>query len=835
MKQHFTRVLVVVLFAVFSLPVWAGLLTQRTQVNDYGGPYYNYEFGSTGVAISDDGLSFVIASPGMTWGSNILGDGTGSGQVFQYLNAKWTNTSGLWTSGPTTAAGYGTGLAMSADGSAVLLGFGQSCKFNMAPTGCSPAYVNVQPTVSGQAGVAGSFLDPTSSQNFTSNFGQAGALSHDGHVALVGAPGASVGSANSAGQVIVYAYNGSTWTGTTISDPAAHASDGFGVAVALSADGHTALIGAYGDGSGGGEVAYLYTLSAQNTWTKTQTFNGVYIYQGCLALSAGGQSAIISTDTGANIYTSANSWAPTSISGPNGSGDGSVAMAADGSSVLIGTTGAVDQYTLSSSGWGGVRFFADPVANSGSGFGQTGVALSADKETMVVTAGDADVTSGGYTYKDAGTAYVYQSPADLSLTATATPSKVVLQQQTTLAFAITNKDSEVTAYNVVMTDILPTGFSDIVADGGNNGNCIVNDQTVTCVLSSLTPGAVWNPVIYAVVRTAGEYTDTASVTSNQPDPDISNNKTSMNIGMVPPTVTDGGLTVIVSTTGSGGLTGTNPCNCGTLTYSIVQQPAHGRVEITDANTGAFSYTPNPGYLGFDSFTFQLTNGFSTSTTATESITFKDAPPTAKTLDVNTMVNQPVSGVLSATPGYTGQTLSYVIATRPTHGAVTVTAATGAFTYTPDDGYSGSDNFSFTAGDGQALSTTASVNITVKDIAPTASSGNANTMMNQPVTGTLSATPAYSGQTLKFNVVSMPAHGSVTNDSSTGKFTYTPASGYSGSDSFTFTVGDGTLTSSPATESVAVKAAVGSGGGGGAAGLFVIGLLGGLLALVRRRR
>lgn len=824
--KHFIRVLVVALFMAFSLPAWAGLLTQVTQVNDLG-PYPGYEFGSTGVAISDDGLSFVVASPNIVFPKS-FGDGTGSGYVFQYLNGKWAANEGS-VSGPTTAAGYGTGLALSADGSEMFFGFASNCPAPPFMPPCSTIadanLINTQPNI----GLANTFNDPTYTKNGISTFGSTAALSHDGHIVLIGAPRASVGSANSAGQVIVYAYNGSiTWPGTTISDPAVHAGDEFGVAVALSADGQTALIGAYSDGNGGGQVAYLYKLSA-GTWSKTQTFNGVYICQGCLALSANGETAIISTATGANVFTTP-SWAPVSIPGPGGSGDGSVAISTDGSSVLVGTTGTVDQYTLGGGNWGHVQPFADPVPNSGSGFGQTGVALSADKETMVITAGDADVES----YSDAGTAYVYQSPADLSLTATATPSEVVLQQQTTLAFTVTNKDSEVTAYNVVLTDALPTGFSDIITSGGNNGTCSTSGQTVTCTLSSLAPGAVWSPVIQANVTTAGDYTDKASVTSNQPDPDISNNTARMSIGMVPPIVTDGGLTVIVDTTGSGGLTGTNPCGCGTEKYSIVQSPAHGTVKITDTNTGAFSYTPNPRYLGFDSFTFQLGNGFSTSTTATESITFKDAPPTAKTLDVSTTVNQAVSDVLSATPGYTGQTLSYAIVTQPTHGKVTVTAATGAFTYTPDNGYSGSDNFSFTAGDGQALSTTASVNITVKDIAPTASSGNVNTMMNQPVSGTLSATPGYTGQKLSYGVATQPAHGKVTVTASTGAFTYTPASGYSGSDSFTFTVGDGTLTSSPTTESVAIKAAVGGGGGGGF-GLIGLGLFAGLLGIVRRRR
>ncbi len=95
-------------------------------------------------------------------------------------------------------------------------------------------------------------------------------------------------------------------------------------------------------------------------------------------------------------------------------------------------------------------------------------------------------------------------------------------------------------------------------------------------------------------------------------------------------------------------------------------------------------------------------------------------------------------------------------------------------------------------------------------APVATNGSVTTSVNTAVNGTLAATDA-DGNALVFSVVTAPAHGTATiTNTATGAFTYTPASGYSGSDSFTFKATDsGSLASNTATESETVNAASGS--------------------------
>ena len=70
-------------------------------------------------------------------------------------------------------------------------------------------------------------------------FGLTVSLTADGHTALVGAPGRAVGAA------YVFVEQGGKWSEQQeLDSPAGSAQDTYGLAVALSGDGATALVGA---------------------------------------------------------------------------------------------------------------------------------------------------------------------------------------------------------------------------------------------------------------------------------------------------------------------------------------------------------------------------------------------------------------------------------------------------------------------------------------------------------------------------------------------------------------------------------------------------------------
>ncbi len=690
------RALLVLLLVVFSLPVRADLYTQVTPIYEFlNTPIAQDMFGSTGVQISNDGLTFLAASPNFY--NSGFNDGPGAGYPFQYANGAWTSLGG-YLSGPQELSGYGTGLSLSSDGNIAFLGFAPNDPMNPAPV--TPiANVFQLPF-----GLYQSFIDPTGDQ--FSGFGSTGALSGNGYAVIIGAPDATLSAVPLIGEANFYTYDGSTWSSpTTISDPNTGTADydEFSNAVAISADGSTVLIGSYANGG----TVYLYNPISG---TPLEEFDSVVVCQGCMALAADGQTAVIATDTGVTVYAATDSpaWSGTPIAIMDPSGQ--VAMSADGKAILTGTyDNTVYLYTLT----GGVWTLSGHEFDGGStsdydGYGWTGIALSSDKQTVAISAGFATINSLSF----AGAVYVYQSSADLSLSMTANPPLVALNQQVALEMTVTNNDAEVTAYNVTLTDTLPAGISYVGAVAAG-GSCDLSGAIVTCTLTSLAPGGVWQPSINVKVTTAGSYTDTATVSSNQPDTNLANNTANASISMLPPTVSDGNVTTNQNMPVNGTLSGNNPCNCGTPVFSVVTQPSHGNVNITNTSTGAFTYTPNAGYFGSDSFTFQLANGLNTSSAATESITINALPPTVTSGSVTTDQDTPINGMLTGSNPCSCGTPVFSVVTLPSHGSVSITnAATGAFTYTPTAGYNGSDSFTFKLANGVNTSGVATESITV---------------------------------------------------------------------------------------------------------------------------
>ncbi|MFE6236469.1 LamG-like jellyroll fold domain-containing protein [Cellulosimicrobium sp. NPDC057862] len=76
-------------------------------------------------------------------------------------------------------------------------------------------------------------------------------------------------------------------------------------------------------------------------------------------------------------------------------------------------------------------------------------------------------------------------------------------------------------------------------------------------------------------------------------------------GPVAPVATPGSLTTVTGTAAQGVLAAQAT---GTPTFEVVQAPAHGTAVVTNAATGAFTYTPTAGFVGADPFTFRVRAG-----------------------------------------------------------------------------------------------------------------------------------------------------------------------------------------------------------------------------------
>ncbi len=192
-------------------------------------------------------------------------------------------------------------------------------------------------------------------------------------------------------------------------------------------------------------------------------------------------------------------------------------------------------------------------------------------------------------------------------------------------------------------------------------------------------------------------------------------------------------------------------------------------------------------------------------------------PVANTQDVTCVEDTPCNIVLTGTDE-DGDTLSYVVTTLPSNGTLDgldsdnkVLDPQKGVTYTPSKDYNGPDSFQFYAFDGKQKSATAVVNIQVKpqEDPPVAQDiTDVLTDENKPVTFKLEATDP-DGDALTYGVDGGPSHGTITmapnnNADGTRDVTYTPESGFHGTDQFTYHANDGSVDSNIATVTIKVR-------------------------------
>ncbi|HWT14552.1 MAG TPA: Ig-like domain-containing protein [Patescibacteria group bacterium] len=150
----------------------------------------------------------------------------------------------------------------------------------------------------------------------------------------------------------------------------------------------------------------------------------------------------------------------------------------------------------------------------------------------------------------------------------------------------------------------------------------------------------------------------------------------------------------------------------------------------------------------------------------------------------------------------GNPLTVTAVTQPAHGTASFSA--GGVSYTPAAGYVGSDSFTYTISDGADGTATATVNISVVDRAPIANADSASTRIETPVTiDVLGNDSDPDGDAISVTAVGTPAHGMAA--ISGGAVVYTPAAGFVGSDSFSYTLTDANGSTATGTVTVSVEA------------------------------
>ncbi|MDF2043827.1 MULTISPECIES: autotransporter domain-containing protein [unclassified Pantoea] len=231
--------------------------------------------------------------------------------------------------------------------------------------------------------------------------------------------------------------------------------------------------------------------------------------------------------------------------------------------------------------------------------------------------------------------------------------------------------------------------------------------------------------------------------------------------------------------------------------TLVMSPAHGSATVSRTMV---TYTPVAGYSGSDSFVWHASNSGGTSADATVSITVS-APTLTLSPAVGSLPSATAGTAWSQTLTVSGGTAPYTWSSTILPPGISLNASSGTLSGIPSA--SGSYSFQATATDALGATGGASYTLSVSAAAPLASDSAATVAANSSA-NSLSLSLS-GGAAISISINTLPAHGSAT-VSGIG-ITYTPAAGYSGNDSLTYTASNSSGTSASARISVSVSPSV----------------------------
>ncbi len=239
---------------------------------------------------------------------------------------------------------------------------------------------------------------------------------------------------------------------------------------------------------------------------------------------------------------------------------------------------------------------------------------------------------------------------------------------------------------------------------------------------------------------------------------------------------------------------------GSLTLAIITNPANGTISSA-VTSGAFTYVPNNGFTGTDQFQYKfLDAGSNLSEYITVTIDVLD-PFNRQPIGISDTYGVeagssliiPAPGVLVNDLDPDGDAFTLAIITNPANGVISSAVTSGAFTYTPNSGFMGTDQFQYKLLDAESnLSDYVTVNIEVHEPfnrKPVGVADNyaipAGTSLVLSAPGVLANDVDPDGDGISLAIITLPANGTITGAVTSGALTYVPNSGFTGPDQFQY--------------------------------------------------
>ena len=241
----------------------------------------------------------------------------------------------------------------------------------------------------------------------------------------------------------------------------------------------------------------------------------------------------------------------------------------------------------------------------------------------------------------------------------------------------------------------------------------------TVVLPSATSGAF---SFTAATNASGTDSFTFKVTDGKVDSNIATVAVTLTPLNAPPSAGNGTLSVASGVSRIGALSAIDP-DGDAITFKIVSKPTAGTLTLTDPALGIFRYTPGVGAAEADSFSFTATDGIVASKVGTVSLAIvpkgtvvpADIATPIQALDVTLTIPNPKAGAVTGqlpTVNASGGRVTFQVLKAPALGTISVNAANGRFTYTPQVGAVGIDSFVYRAANGGVTSNAAVAKILV---------------------------------------------------------------------------------------------------------------------------